>query len=210
MIDRRGALRLGLSTLFSVPLAVTAFAQAKPGDQADIARVEAYLNGLHSLKARFIQTAPDGGIAQGDAMVLRPGRMRFQYDAPSPFLLVANYGTLYFHDSQLHQTSNIPLSRTPLGMLLADRVTLSGDITVTAVNRLPGQLLITMVRSATPGEGSLTLYFADSPLTLRQWVVLDQQGKQTRVSLDRLDTSARIDPKLFEYREDSNITSGGG
>jgi outer membrane lipoprotein-sorting protein len=209
MIDRRSTLRLGLSAALSLT-ATAAFAQSKPGDQSDIARVEAYLNGLHSLKARFVQTAPDGGITQGDALVLRPGRMRFQYDAPSPFLLVANYGTLYFHDSQLHQTSNIPLGRTPLGMLLADRVTLSGDVTVTAITRLPGQLHVTLVRTATPGEGSLTLYFADQPLTLRQWVVLDQQGKQTRVSLENLDTTARIDPKLFEYHEDSGITSGGG
>ena len=186
-----------------------AHAQSSAQDQADLGRVEAYLNGIRGLKARFVQTAPDGGITQGDAMMLRPGRMRFQYDAPSPFLLVANYGTLYFHDSQLRQTSNIPLSRTPLGMLLADRVVLSGEVTVTRLVRLPGQLQVSLVRTASPGEGTLTLYFADAPLALRQWVVVDQQGKLTRVSLTNLDTSAHVDPKLFEYHDDSNGAAGG-
>ena len=96
-----------------------------------------------------------------------------------------------------------------LGMLLADRVVLSGEVTVTRLVRLPGQLQVSLVRTASPGEGTLTLYFADAPLALRQWVVVDQQGKLTRVSLTNLDTSAHVDPKLFEYHDDSNGAAGG-
>ena len=150
----------------SVLLPVLARAQPVPltaQDQADIARVEAYLNTIRTLKARFQQIAPNGSVSGGDAWLQRPGRMRFQYDPPAPFLLVAGHGLLVFNDSQLEQTSNIPLGRTPLGLLLRDNVKLSGDITVSRILRYPGQLQITLYRTDSPSDGTLTLIFADQP-----------------------------------------------
>jgi outer membrane lipoprotein-sorting protein len=208
MITRRHALLMGFSLAAFQAGSGIAKAQLTASDRAELARIEAYLNGIRSMKAHFIQTAPDGGISQGEAMMLRPGRMRFQYDPPSPFLLVANYGILFFHDSQLNQTSNIPLSRTPLGILLANRTTLSGDVTVTRFVHLPGQILVSLVRTADPGEGTLTLSFADNPLTLRQWTVMDAQGKQTRVSLLHLDVGVHLSPSLFDYHGEVPGTGG--
>lgn len=167
-------------------------------DRADIARVEAYLNGLKSLKARFMQVAQDGGISEGTAWVERPGRMRFQYNPPSPFLLIAAHGVLTFNDSALQQTTNVGLGRTPLGILLADNVQLSGKVTVTAIQRLPGQLQLTFVRTDNPGDGSLTLVFADPPMTLRQWSVVDAQRRETRVTLYNVQFGDTFDPQLFE------------
>jgi outer membrane lipoprotein-sorting protein len=210
MINRRTALLAGLSIAGLRTLTRRAAAQESAQDSADLRRIEAYLNGIRSLRARFVQVAPDGAVAQGVALLQRPGRMRFQYDPPTPYLLVANYGILVFHDSQLNQTSNIPLSRTPLGILLGDRVTLSGgDITVTKFARLNGQLQVSLVRTANPGEGTLTLIFTDNPLALRQWIVLDQQGKQTRVSFTNMEVGASLDAKQFEYH-DFGLGQGNG
>jgi outer membrane lipoprotein-sorting protein len=199
MILRRSLL---LSTAALLPLGQAA--RAAPDiilsaqDQADIQRIEAYLNSLKALKAHFMQVAPDGGISEGTAWLERPGRMRFQYDPPSPFLLIAAHGSLVFHDSSLQQTSNIPLGRTPLGILLAEHVTLSGPVTVTAIQRLPGQIQLTLVRTASPGDGSLTLIFADPPLVLRQWTVVDAQRRETHVTLYNAQNGGSFDPQLFE------------
>jgi outer membrane lipoprotein-sorting protein len=169
-----------------------------PQDKADITRIEAYLNSLTSLKARFTQVASDGGVTQGTAWLERPGRMRFQYDPPAPFVLIASHGQLIFNDSSLGQTSNVPLNRTPLGILLADRVELAGAVTVTGMQHLAGQIQLTMVRTASPGDGSLTLIFADPPLTLRQWTVVDAQRRVTHVTLQNAQTGGSFDPQLFE------------
>jgi outer membrane lipoprotein-sorting protein len=208
MINRRTALLSGLFLAGLPAMTEVATAQTSGQDQADLARIEAYLNGIRSLKARFVQTASDGASASGIALLQRPGKMRFQYDPPTPYLLVANHGFLTFVDSQLAQTSHIPLSRTPLGILLADRVTLSGDVTVTRLARFPGQLQVSLVRTASPGEGTLTLIFADNPLVLRQWTVLDQQGRQTRVAFTNMDLGASIDSSQFEH-QDLPTGSGG-
>jgi outer membrane lipoprotein-sorting protein len=210
MIYRRAALVAGLSLAGSWALPRIAVAQLSNQDHADLSRIEAYLGSIRSLKARFEQTAPDGDVTQGVALMQRPGRMRFQYDPPSPFLLIANYGILFFHDSQLNQTTNIPLSRTPLGILLGDHPTMSGDVAVTKFVRQPGQIQVTLVRSANPDEGALTLIFADNPLTLRQWVILDQQGKQTRVAFTNMEVGATVDARLFDYHNLTPGLAGGG
>ena len=208
-------------TLLAAPLLLLPLAapraqprfQLTPQDQADIARIEAYLNSIHSLKAQFLQVAPNGGISRGTAWLDRPGRMRFQYDPPAPFLLVAGHGLLVFRDNSLDQTSNIPLSRTPLGILLAEKVTLSGDVTVTGIQRLPGQIQVSLVRTATPGEGTLTLIFSDNPLGLRQWTVLDAQRQETRVTLYNVEVGGHFDSSLFNYidpRALGNSPGGGG
>jgi outer membrane lipoprotein-sorting protein len=195
--------RLSLSPALAAPgLALT------PQDQADIARIEAYLNGIKTLKAHFMQVAQDGGVSQGTAWLQRPGKMRFQYDPPAPFLLIAAHGVLTFHDSALQQTTNIGLGRTPLGILLAEHVELSGKVTVTAMQHQPGQIQLTLVRTDSPGDGSITLIFADPPLTLRQWTVVDAQRRETHVTLYDVHLGGSFDPQLFEQISPSSVSPG--
>src|SRR5689334_14864738 len=199
-IMKRRRLLASVPALFAaLPAAAQQRGQLTAQDRADLARIEAYLNGIRSLKAQFLQVAPNGATAQGTAWLERPGRMRFQYAPPSPLLLVAGHGLVVFHDAQLNQTSNIPLSQTPLGILLADQVRLQGGVTVTGMQHLPGQIQVSLVRTASPGDGTLTLIFADNPLTLRQWTVLDAQRQETRVTLFNAQTGGSFDPKLFEF-----------
>ena len=194
MIDRRHLL---LSAAVLLLLTARA-APAVPRDDADIARIEAYLNGLKTLKAHFMQATGDGQLSEGTAWLQRPGKMRFQYNPPSPFLLIAGHGVLTFNDSALQQTSNISLGRTPLGILLADTVTLAGAVTVTSLQRIPGQIQVTLVRTESPGDGSLTLIFADNPLALRQWTVIDAQRRETHVTLYNVQLGGSFDQQLFE------------
>jgi outer membrane lipoprotein-sorting protein len=203
------ALPLSLAWALAAPPTLAA-APAGESDPATLQRIETYLNGLRSLKARFLQVAPNGQITQGTVWLERPGRMRLQYDPPSPLLLVAGEGLLVFHDSQLGQTSNIPLSQTPLGILLADNLRLSGAITVTSLARLPGQLQLSLYRTSSPGEGSLTLVFADDPLALRQWSVLDAQRHETHVTLSSVELGGRFPDSMFELIDPSFPNGRGG
>lgn len=168
-------------------------------DQADLQRILAYLNSIPSLRARFEQVAPDGNVSRGTVWLERPGRIRFQYDPPSPLLLIASHGEVYFHDSQLNQTSTIALSRTPLSILLADRIIFSGPVTVTDFVKLPNELQVSVVRTANPGEGLLALVFTEPPLALYQWTVVDAQHKITRVTLFNIQIGGHFDENLFAF-----------
>jgi outer membrane lipoprotein-sorting protein len=197
-----------------LPLAPAARAQTRfqptAQDRADLDRIEAALNDIHTLKARFLQVAPDGRTSEGTVWLERPGRLRFEYRPPAPFLLIANHGLLVFQDKSLAQTSNIPLSRTPLGILLAAQVKLSGDITVLGLQRQPGQIQVSLCRTNSPGEGTLTLIFADPPLALRQWVVLDAQRQETKVTLYDVQRGGTFDQSLFDVLASPYEPNRGG
>jgi len=206
---KRRTLLLALPLLVALPAVCRAAGLALTArDQADIARIEAYLNSLHTLKARFLQVAPDGATSEGIAWLERPGRMRFQYDRPSPLLLVAGHGLLVYYDRELRQTTNIPLDSTPLGLLLRDNLKLSGDVMVTGIERMPGQIQVTMARTDSPDDGSLTLVFADTPLALRQWSVIDSRHQETRVSLFDVTLGGAFDEDMFTFI-DPKVQPGG-
>jgi outer membrane lipoprotein-sorting protein len=135
--------------------------------------------------------------------------MRFEYDPPDPQLLVAGFGLLIYNDPQLGQTTNIPLSATPLGILLAKHVVLSGAVTVTHIQRNPGEVEITLIRTGKAAAGSLTLVFTTDPLELHQWQVLDAQDRETRVSLYDIAPGGPFPNSLFELQGQSPIQSGG-
>jgi outer membrane lipoprotein-sorting protein len=178
-------------------------------DQALLGQVETYLNGLKSLTANFLQVAADGSTRTGKAWLQRPGKMRFEYDPPDKQLLVAGFGVLVYNDPELDQTTNIPLSATPLGILLADNVVLSGAVTVTDIARNPGEDRITLIRTGKAAAGSLTLVFGTGPLELRQWIVTDAQTRQTQVSLYDLTPGGPFPDSLFTFQGAAPIQSGG-
>jgi outer membrane lipoprotein-sorting protein len=201
---RRRHLLSGLALLTPAVLARSP-AHSQPAlsarDRTDLQRVEAYLNGLTTLRARFIQIAQNGATAQGTALIWRPGRMRFDYDPPEPLMLIANNGQFLHYDKELRQPSIVPVGSTPLGILLRDRITLSGDVTVTGLQREQGLLRVTLYRTGNPGEGRLTLVFANDPLELRQWLVVDGQGRTTRVTLSGIETGVRLDRAAFDFND---------
>jgi outer membrane lipoprotein-sorting protein len=208
LIHRRTILAALLSAGV-LPPALAAAHQLSAADQALLTQAQNYLNSLTALTANFLQVAADGSTRTGKAWIQRPGKMRFEYDPPDPQLLVAGFGILVYHDPQLDQTTNIPLSATPLGILLANRVVLTGDVTVTNIERNPGEDHITLIRTGKANEGSLTLVFGTTPLELRQWIVTDAQQKQTRVSLYDVAPGGPFPDSLFTYQGSSPIQSGG-
>ncbi len=63
-----------------------------------------------------------------------------------------------------------------------------------------GTIRVTVVEAAHPDLGSLTMVFTENPLSLRQWTVVDQQGRRTTVTLSDVQTGVALDPRLFQYQ----------
>ena len=59
---------------------------------ADLKRVDYAMNHTASFSGRFAQYAADGSFAQGQVYIKRPGKLRFEYDAPNPLLIVSDGG----------------------------------------------------------------------------------------------------------------------
>lgn len=172
-------------------------------DQALLPGVETYLNSITSLKSQFLQTADDGHMMEGTFQLLRPGRMRIDYAAPVQDFIVSDGKFVYFWDAEVKEQQNAPIGSTLADFLLRDQIKLSGDVTVTSVDRDAGLLEVTLVQTKDPGLGSLTLIFEDKPFSMRKWRVLDAQGRVTEVALQNPQFGATLDADVFFFRDPS-------
>ena len=178
-----------------------AAAGLSPDDVATVGRVVQYLNGMSSLRARFVQISSNGAAAEGEVLIKRPGKMRFDYDPPHPVLLIANGLTLLFYDRELKQATFLPLWETPLWFLIREEVKLSDTVRVTRVESELGSLRLTLEDREAREAGRVTLVFSDKPLILKKWEVVDAQGIATQVSLINPVFGTDIDPEAFEYQD---------
>jgi outer membrane lipoprotein-sorting protein len=163
-------------------------------------RIEAYLNDLRSLRASFVQIAPNGGMSSGKLYYARPDKMRLDYDPPSELLIVANGWQLVYHDRRLEQVSHLFTRSTPLAFLLQEEVRLEGDVTVTGFERRGDEIGVALAQTEDPAQGQITLVFGEDPLELRRWTVTDAQGLTTHVILEELETDVPLDRSLFVWR----------
>ncbi len=170
-----------------------------PEQHAVIDRVDNYLSGLQQLSGNFVQVGPDGRRTQGEIYISKPGRVRFEYDPPSPIDVVADGQSVVVRDRSLATQDVYPLSQTPLRFLLADHVDLMKDTHLVAV--YADDVFITVVveeRNGIVGTSRLMIMFDAKDMQLKQWTVTDPQGYDTTVAVYNLDTSKRPDPSLFK------------
>lgn len=196
------AAALALLVLFSAPCAI-----ADEGDQAVVQSVSDYLNGLVTLKSRFVQTANDGTQAKGSFLLKRPGRLRFQYDAPVTDFIVADGLMIYYYDGKMKQQSSAPISKSLADFFLRKNLNLSGDLRVSDVKRAKGLLNLTLVQAKDPLSGTLTLTLTENPLELKSWRIVDAQGLVTTVQLSDTVTGIPLDNNNFHYYDPAHQES---
>jgi outer membrane lipoprotein-sorting protein len=170
-----------------------------PQQQAMLAEVQRYLDGIRTMQSRFQQFAQNGAVSSGTIYLQRPGRMRIVYDPPTPILIVSDGKAVYYWDSKLEQLSRIGVKDTPAWFLLRPQIQLNGDVTVTGFRQEPGVLRLAMTETDSPDQGSLTVVMSERPLELRQWTVIDPQQRQVTVMLESPQYNIALDPNLFVW-----------
>ena len=166
--------------------------------RADLDAVSAHLNGIRTLSAGFIQMNPQGGIAQGNFYLARPGQLRFEYRPPSPTLIVATRGNIYVRNSRLNTVERYSVEDTPLGLLLGEGIDLKRNPAVLGIDRRPGELLLRARSSTNRSQDNINIVFATEPqLTIRSWTVRDGQGGTTSVALSQVEMGVPLAETLF-------------
>ena len=170
-------------------------------DRADIARVEEYFNGITSMRSNFLQASSTGNVAKGMVWLRRPGRMRFEYDPPSPILITSDGNILTYQDLELKQTNQIPLFSSPLSVLVDEDVRFGEELIVDEVRKESNVLRITVRQRSEPGQGYVTLVFQDRPLSLKQWTIVDAQQVSVKVALLDPEFGVTIANELFRPKD---------
>jgi outer membrane lipoprotein-sorting protein len=172
------------------------------GDSADpatlLAQANAYFNGINTLTGSFMQIGADGRRIGGKLTLAKPGRLRFDYDQPSPLEVVADGTSVAVRDRKLNTQDLYFITQTPLKFLLREKIDLARDLTVTDVANDPGGVRISLEDRATLGGTSkIQLFFDADVKTLSQWRITDPQGYLTTVMLSNLQKGKSVDGSLF-------------
>jgi len=181
------------------PQPITASFNSK--EKSEINRIEVYLNGIKYLRADFLQVSSNGNMATGKLYMARPGKIRFEYDPPSPILLLSDGYFLRYVDKDLEQVTHLWLDNTPIGFLLDEDIKLSESITVTKFSQNANVLIINLKNSENPEQGAISLIFSDKPLKLKKWVIKDAQGITTTITLNNSERAIELNPTLFKLTD---------
>jgi outer membrane lipoprotein-sorting protein len=181
----------------NVPTSI--FATFDDKQKAQAARISNYLSSLQTLVGNFVQVGPDGSKTKGQFYIQKPGKVRFEYEAPNPIAIVADGSMVAVRDRNLSTQDLYPLSQTPLRYLLSDRIDLLKDTNVVSVTADDLFISVTIEeRQLLIGTSRLMLMVGAKDGQLKQWTVTDPQGYDTTVAVYNLDTSRKVDPGMFK------------
>ena len=186
-------LSAGLAPFVALILSLPLHAKEVPLDV-----LSGYLNSLTSFQADFVQVNADGSKSKGVVYVQRPGRARFDYAAPDKNLVIAAGGQLVIFDARSNQPpEQFPLARTPLNLILAQSVNLGAAKMVVGHQEVGNSTIVRAQDPKHPDYGTIDLVFSANPVALTKWIITDDIGNQTSVSLGELQTGQNFLPSLF-------------
>ena len=175
-------------------VASTAMAEKLP-----LGSISSYLNGLSTAKGAFTQINGDGTISTGTIYIKRPGRVRFEYNAPDTGLVIAGSNTVVIYDTKSNQPpESYPLARTPLSIILARNVNLGQARMVTGHTYDGTATTVTAQDPENPEYGNIQTKFTGPAPELRQWIINDGNGGQTTVVLGALEKGGNLPNGLFD------------
>lgn len=179
--------------VFVISMGLPALAQ-----QLSLDALSTYLNRLTTAEAEFTQINADGTISTGRILIKRPGRARFEYNAPEDTLVLASAGQLAIFDAKSNTgPEQYPLAKTPLNLILAKNVNLARDGMVSGHRYDGTATIVTAQDPEHPEYGNIQLMFTSQPTELRQWIITDNSGQQTTVILGEMQKGASLTDRQF-------------
>lgn len=197
---RRLAAIAATGTLFLAMTLGAASSQA----YADTSKAQEIANHFASIKTMsgdFVQFGPRGDQSGGKFFIERPGKLRFNYDPPSPLRVISDGQALVVGNQKLKTWSMYPLSKTPLALLLGDRIDLTGAM-VRDVKEEPDLITVVMGDKTVFGDSTITMMFDPQTDDLRQWTITDPQGKETSVMIYNVQAGVNFDKSVFRVPYD--------
>ena len=197
-------LAFGAGLAISVPQIALAsqLLQITEEQAGSIQQINDYINGFKNLQGDFTQISPKGNVSRGVFFISKPGKMRFEYAPPNPFLIVADGKWLTIKNRAKEKGDQFPLSETPLRLVLGNEVDLLRDTNILGFEESEGLTTVTLEDKEGVLGGQLILVFDQNQKALQQWVIIDSKGRRTTVSLENIVGGVSPDPQLFVVKID--------
>jgi outer membrane lipoprotein-sorting protein len=206
---RRGFLGFALCALGAAALGLDPVSPASAASDA-AQKIADHFSSINSMTGEFVQFGPRGEQTGGKFFLQRPGKVRFNYEAPSGYRVISDGKSVAVDNRKLNTMDVYPLSKTPLKLLLDKRIDLSGN-TVKSVKEEDDMTTIQLSDKKVFGNARITMMFDPKSYDLRQWTITDAQGKDTTVMVFNLKQGVKIDQGIFkiDYKRNEQLNGIG-
>jgi len=205
-----GILRLVLMLVVAGSFYQTAQAASQISKEEVIRGISKQFSEVPTMAGEFVQFGPNGEQTGGKFYIQRPGKIRFNYEDPSPIQVISNGITVAVNNRKLKTWNFYPLSKTPLKMLLNNKLSVN-DKSIKSVKTEGDITTVVMKNKRAFGKAEITLLFDPESFDLRQWTIKDAQGKETSVMVFNVQKGIKIPKSYFVvdkgsilHRNDSN------
>ena len=190
-----------------LPLMATVPAGAASGAPQQIAD---HFTKVKTMSGEFVQFGPTGEQTGGKFYIQRPGKVLFLYEEPSNIRVVSDGDSVVVNNKKLNTWDVYPLSKTPLNLVLANRIDLSGN-RVREVKQDADLTTIVLQDKQVFGDSTITMMFDPATYDLRQWTIRDAKGKDTTVMIFNVEQGMKFGPKTFDidYQRIRREKNGG-
>ncbi|WP_026620118.1 outer membrane lipoprotein-sorting protein [Ensifer sp. WSM1721] len=171
-------------------------------------KIADHFSSVKTMAGEFVQFGPRGEQTGGKFYIRRPGRIRFNYEAPSPMRVIADGRSVVIGNMKLKTWDIYPLSKTPLNLLLSERIDLRSRM-VRDVKVESDLITIVLGDRSIFGDSTITMMFDPKTYDLRQWTITDAQKKDTSVMIFNVRTGMELDDKVFRIPYDEVRNKGG-
>ncbi len=168
-------------------------------EQEILVKINDYFNKMTNLEGTFVQTDPDNTQKNGRFYFAKPGRLRFDYALPSRLKIISDGYYLAIEDYEMNTSDKYPLEMTPFRILLSETVDLAKDANIVNIEQGDETLVATLEDKKGDSSGRITLFFNKADMSLREWIITDAQGLNTRIQVANLEQNKRVSAELFEF-----------
>lgn len=199
--------KIAVMAVCAALLAVTgAAAEVAEGEDAPLSKadtikaVSEQFSSVPTMTGEFIQFGPNGEQTGGIFYIERPGKIRFNYEKPAAVEVISNGKTVAVHNSRLKTWDFYPLDKTPLKLLLSEKIDVDSETIRDVVNE-PDLTTVVMGDDRIFGDAVITLMFDPQNYDLRQWTIKDSKGKETSVMVFNVEKNVEIPGRTFQFDE---------
>tara|TARA_A100001234_G_scaffold10585_1_gene8671 strand:+ start:95 stop:694 length:600 start_codon:yes stop_codon:yes gene_type:complete len=159
-----------------------------------------YLQNFDSLKSDFIQVNNNGNVLSGKITILRPGKVRVEYNE-IPLLIISDGKKIASINKELDSITFYRIKDIPLALLLFKNFSLK-NVQILDYFDLENQLQIRLKEKDKESEDFIDILFEKNTFTLKKWTVFKNKSNKTEVLLENVRLNNKINKKIFEIEEE--------
>ena len=170
-------------------------------EKISLVELSNYFNAFDTFQADFRQFSDDGSEAKGVILIKKPGRLRIDYEEPEDLLILGSGGQLAIFDPKGDpEPTSFPLNVTPFSLVLENSINLVSSSNILSHDFNQGETSLSLYDPKHPERGYIKLIFSGKKPVLSRWIIQDESGSSTLMSIERYEENISLGEMQFNIQ----------